>query len=198
MTAAREKPPLYRWRDAIKSSDGPRSPILRLVLLILADWSTKDGSRATPAISVLAEQTGLSERTVRERLKQADGVWFARTKRGRGYNYSLLIPPSDTQLPTVTELRNGRSAIQQVQYRNDATRHRNEGVANSGAGVPARLINLSKQQDSGVIARSGKARSRLSVKQKCSRAGCSSPVHDPEEGQYCQQHLEVLIRGGAL
>lgn len=187
----------HRWRDAIKSPHGPESPILRLVLLVVADWLLRDATYCSPSISVLAEQTGLSQRAVRERLRQAEGTWFTRVKAGRGYRYFPCIPASNVGLPTISQLRNGGSAFTESRYRNDDARHRNGDVANRGTAVPPIPIDAYRQNGRPrVSARLGGARSRRPNFPRCSRAGCNRPVLDPIEGPYCRAHLEEVISGG--
>lgn len=98
-----QKTPLrYRWRDRVKSADGPDDPMLRLVLLVLGDWSPVDGGTFSVKNSQLAHQTGLTDRPIRDRLKQAEGVWFTRERqsRGRPYRYRLKIPTAiDAERP---------------------------------------------------------------------------------------------------
>ena len=195
------KPLKYRWRERIKSSDGPRDPVLRLLLLLLADWMKKDGSGCTPATSVLAEQSGLNERSVRERLKQADGVWFVRTKTARGYRYSPLIPPAGARVPTVSELRqrNHGSAVGNGKHRNAGARHRTDRVREGGTTVPTTHTQTSTQ--GGELALAQVARARRSSKEVCIRPDCRNEVFSPARGPYCEEHLSErpplrLLGGG--
>lgn len=102
-----EQPFRHRWRDLVKSYGGPDDPMLRLVLLVLGDWSPVEGGPFSVKNSILAEQTGLSVRPLRYRLKQAEGVWFTRERasRGRPYRYRLRIPTAIDVARSLEEVR---------------------------------------------------------------------------------------------
>lgn len=108
MTEEKAAQPLrHRWRDRVKSADGPDDHVLRLVLLVLGDWCKNDQPFSV-SISVLSPQVGLKDRALRDRLNQLDGIWFTRRKCGRRYIYRLRIPRAGEVVPSLEEVR-GRS-----------------------------------------------------------------------------------------
>ena len=83
----------------VASQHGPMDPLMRLVLLVVNFHMHKDGKGGYPCQRCIAEETGLSERTVRGRLKLAiEQNWLLRShrgKNGRGWNlytYTAIIP----------------------------------------------------------------------------------------------------------
>jgi len=108
MTEKQPSPLRHRWRDQVKSPDGPDDPMLRLVLLVLGDWSPVEGGSFTVKNSTLSQQTGLGDRSLRDRLKQAEGVWFVRERRSRGrpYRYRLKIPTAVDAARPLEDVRN--------------------------------------------------------------------------------------------
>jgi hypothetical protein len=106
------------FRDAIKGGEfAPDDPILRLVLLVFADWLKDTGDPgsvyATPGVARLAKEVGLTKRRIIERLHQLDGVWFTRSRKGRGHRhrYSPKIPTEWKRVPGLQELRDTRAQV---------------------------------------------------------------------------------------
>ena len=91
--------PLWGWRNAIASANGPKSATTRHVLLVLSFHMHDDGTQAWPSTRKLAERTGLSERAVCEHLGRAEAEgWIERRRRGlpeRGWihEYTAMVPP---------------------------------------------------------------------------------------------------------
>ena len=83
----------------VVSEIGPRSPTTRLVLLALSTHMNRHGGSCFPSYELLAEETGLSLRAVKEHMNLAhDECWFMRTanmgyaKRWRSYEYEATVP----------------------------------------------------------------------------------------------------------
>lgn len=88
----------FRYRLAVCSKHGPPSPTRRHVLLVLSLHMDKDGGSCFPSERLLAEETGLSERSVGQHLEVAarEG-WVCRQQRGstkgwRQWHYLASIP----------------------------------------------------------------------------------------------------------
>lgn len=108
MTRRRADPPVnlnrrangrYDWERAVISSDGPRSPTTRLVLLALATFVGRGVAHAWPSLSKLEACTALSRRSVIDHLEAAvAGGWLQRQftrLEGRNYRgnvYWLTLP----------------------------------------------------------------------------------------------------------
>ena len=75
--------PLFTWRGAIASPDSKLDPTTRLVALTLSLHMNERGGSAFPGAPLLAEETGLSERSVRDHLKILVGSgWLDQTEKG--------------------------------------------------------------------------------------------------------------------
>lgn len=89
-------PCLFAWRDAILTSDLPATT--RHVLLTLSTHMNRDGGSAFPSTRTLAQETGLSRRTVEGHLRAAEAKgWIARSEAGAGrgwrrQEYEPLLP----------------------------------------------------------------------------------------------------------
>lgn len=82
------------WRDAIKSEHGP-DPVMRLVLLLLADYMGPDGDDCFPSIKRVAGEGGLAYSTARKKVGEAvENGWLERERRKRSYVFRPAIPPS--------------------------------------------------------------------------------------------------------
>lgn len=140
------------YRDAVKDH-GPQDPVLRLVLLLLADFFKPDRPYWA-TISVLARQSGLPQSSVRERLQQLDGTWFRReTRGGRRYFYTLHDPGPGASIPSVVELRRMRregGSIDQADSAATATQIRRHGDENSATPAAPRRIETSKDSEPNV------------------------------------------------
>ncbi|GJM17473.1 MAG: hypothetical protein DHS20C13_28000 [Thermodesulfobacteriota bacterium] len=66
------KPPLFRYRDHIRSAAVPNDPSLRHVLTELSLWMDMEGNRCYPTQEQLAEKTALSRKTINKKLKLAE------------------------------------------------------------------------------------------------------------------------------
>jgi DNA-binding Lrp family transcriptional regulator len=102
--------PLFTWRSSVASEHGPH-PTLRHILLTLSLHMNERGGSCFPSQKTLATETGLSERAVRDRLKEAEKQgWLIRQHRdvsGQGwrrYEYRTQTPPS-----VVEALRGGEA-----------------------------------------------------------------------------------------
>jgi hypothetical protein len=204
MSSQSDKALKYKWRDAIKSEMGPRYPLIRLVLLVMSDWMNKERAECSPAISVLAEQTALSESAVRERLQQADGVWFRRRKVGRQYVYYPLIPNGRVELPSVTELRLSKktaaTAAVSVERNTAATESDTAAMAalNTAATAAPTHLHMYTHGD-GVSALDGRALTHRREKLSCIR--CGAEMLDPCLGPYCRDHVpseKLAFREGGV
>lgn len=72
--------PLFTWRSAVSSEDGPESSTTRHVLLALSLYMNQKGGSCFPSTRTLADETGLSRRTVEEHLRRAaDNGWIKKT-----------------------------------------------------------------------------------------------------------------------
>jgi hypothetical protein len=107
VTAPRGTQPLFRWRWAVASKQGPRSSVTRHVLLTVSLHMDLYGQGAFPSIALVATESGLSSRAVGMHLKKAtnDGwisrkLWRAAGKDWAQYVYVATLPPGiDGQEP---------------------------------------------------------------------------------------------------
>lgn len=88
---------LFKWRQAIISKHGPKSPSTRLVLLTLSVHMQTDGSSCFPSTKRLAMETGFSERTVCTHLEIAEKEgWIQKMQRAiyndRRWKHHCYIP----------------------------------------------------------------------------------------------------------
>jgi len=91
---------LYAWRNAVMSERGPSNPLARLVLMAISLHMKSDGTGAWPAQKLLAERTGMGERSVRRHLDALDrDGWIGRirVRRDGGHawyrtEYEALVP----------------------------------------------------------------------------------------------------------
>jgi hypothetical protein len=99
---------LFAWRNTIMSADGPRNPLVRLVLMAISLHMRSDGTGAWPAQSLIATRAGVGERTVRRHLDiAARQGWISRVKtrrdKGRAWyrsEYEAMVPDAvHEQLP---------------------------------------------------------------------------------------------------
>ncbi len=96
---AKKKLKLFGWRELVASKNGPESAITRHVLLTLSIHMNTNGGSCFPTTRSVAEQTGLSERTVCTHLKIASKEgWLKKMALGlTGKNwkrneYQAVIP----------------------------------------------------------------------------------------------------------
>lgn len=90
---------LFKWRNALASENGPAATT-RHVLLTLSLHMDAYGGSCFPSTKLLAEETGLSERTVCTHLEKASKAgWIEKCIRDlnvRGWKrhkYQAMIPP---------------------------------------------------------------------------------------------------------
>lgn len=89
----------YLWLDTVCSRDGPESPTMRLVLMVLGRRMDPDGTRCYPGTATVAAETGLGLRAVQTHLRRAESDgWIRRAPHGGGgqgwrrYRYEPTIP----------------------------------------------------------------------------------------------------------
>ena len=92
--------PLFTWRSAVASKDGPAG-VTRHVLLTLSLHMNERGGSCFPSVDTLVEETGLSRPTVVKHLDAAvEAGWLLRGKRGqsgqgwRRNEYVAALPAS--------------------------------------------------------------------------------------------------------
>lgn len=77
--------PLFTWRSAVSSEDGPESSTTRHVLLALSLYMNQKGGSCFPSTRTLAKETALSRRTVEEHLRKAHREgWIDKSEPERG------------------------------------------------------------------------------------------------------------------
>lgn len=89
--------PLFSWRTALASEDGPDSSTTRHVLLTISLHMGERGESCFPSLRTLAKETGLNKSTVSRHIKKAeDDGWIRREKRTRknGADSSTVYRPS--------------------------------------------------------------------------------------------------------
>ncbi len=93
---ARYSPDLRnQWRDWLRSEEGPPDSTTRHILLNLSMWMKANGEQCYPTIAILAQETAISERTIKKKLKEAAcNGWIERyVHQGKGQawrNYGYL------------------------------------------------------------------------------------------------------------
>jgi hypothetical protein len=108
--------PLFTWRSAITESGLP--PTVRLVALALSLHMSERGDSCFPARQTLADETGLSVRSVDKAIKQLEEAKYlvvdrpAKTK-GRGHmnTYRATVPSAREEGRTRFALRSGRANL---------------------------------------------------------------------------------------
>ncbi len=76
---------LFKWRLAVASKLGPKSPTTRHILLTISLHMDVAGSQCFPSTDTIAEETGLSRRTVCIHLEKAVAEgWISKGVRGMG------------------------------------------------------------------------------------------------------------------
>ncbi len=90
---------MFEWRDAFMSEHGPKDPIMRLVLLVLATFMHCDGTHCWPSQVTIAKRSGLSVRSVERKLAIAKkNGWIKASTAGytgqgyKHYQYEPTIP----------------------------------------------------------------------------------------------------------
>lgn len=99
-----DRPLLYRWQQAIRDSELGSST--KLVALVMSTYMSAQGTKAFPGQARLARDTGLSDRSVRRRLRELvedgwlevvrRGVGLGRGGAGRASEYRARIAQPDT------------------------------------------------------------------------------------------------------
>lgn len=99
--------PLFTWRSAIASANGPKSPTTRLVLLTLGLHMSERGESCYPSTKTLSEETGLSEKAVITHLQIAEETgWIRKGQHG----FSNQKWKRHEYFPTFPNGTEGRSA----------------------------------------------------------------------------------------
>lgn len=77
--------PLFTWRSAVSSPAGPPSHTTRHVLLAMGLYMNEKGESCFPSAAQLSDDTGLTERSVREHIRIAkESGWIEVSKHGFG------------------------------------------------------------------------------------------------------------------
>jgi len=142
---------VYDWRDRGASSQGPKSPVMRHVLLTMS-LNMDEKCYCFPSIKYLAKRTGLTEKTVGKHLNNAVKLgWLIRRIRGvngqgwRCYEYLGTYPQRDVAdtapllQRAVNEGKTSGIPLQKVQYEiptnsssnNSITDHVTKDIQNS-------------------------------------------------------------------
>lgn len=116
---------LFDWRNTVASEAGPPDPLARLVILTVSLRMKPDRTYAWPSQVTVADQTALSERTVRKYLDKAvESGWLKRSRRGTEragwvYQYELSLPerPVTHAERPVTHARKTGNSYRRIQPR---------------------------------------------------------------------------------
>jgi pyocin large subunit-like protein len=104
-----------------KAQQFTTDPTARHVLLVLADYAGPEGFAAHPPVQTLAQETGLSERTVRAKLDHLEAEGLIRRDRtmvgvltaqagGKPIWYDLVLDfKAPTPVPTTLSLLQGEA-----------------------------------------------------------------------------------------
>jgi len=109
---------LIEWRDLVASKQGPKRSTTRHVLLTLSLHMQLDGSSCFPSVRLLAERTGLSERTVCTHLRAAcEESWIRKIvkgKSGKGWRLHQYFPtiPVGAEPPSLRQSKRTESGAQ--------------------------------------------------------------------------------------
>ena len=108
---------LFEWRDLVASKQGPKRSTTRHVLLTLSLHMQLDGRSCFPSVRLVAERTGLSERTVCTHLRLAsEQGWIQKSVKGKcGKGWRL-----HQYLPTILVVTEPRSVRQSRRTESDA------------------------------------------------------------------------------
>ena len=144
----------FDWERALRADTTVTGSRL-LVLLTLGTYMGNDGTRAHPGQRQLAEQTGLSERTVRGHLASAvaDG-WIVeryrghRTGDGRGlasvFDAAVPVISTGTPVPVEDEISTGNGATSTGKPRVST----GSPIVSTGTGLPPTVPQQSSSQHS--------------------------------------------------
>ena len=92
--AATDKPLLFQWRDSIRAA--PICPSSKLILHEIGFHMDVNGKPAFPSQQTIADNTGLSRKTVNRKLREVEKLGLVRRIRndqGEGrFNYIYIIP----------------------------------------------------------------------------------------------------------
>ena len=109
--------PLFTWRSALSSSAGPKSAVTRHILLAISLYMSEKGEGAFPSMERLADDTGLSVRSIKKHVPLAEELGWLKVikKRGRGQgwkrnDYKATIPDNYYQKMEEIEAK----AVQEV------------------------------------------------------------------------------------
>lgn len=104
--------PLFTWRSVVASEHGPPSSTRRHVLLTLSLHMNERGGSCFPSTRTLAQETGLSRKTVEKHLRTANEEgWIDRSVHGlsgqgwKRFEYGAEFPPG-----VLEELQEGGEA----------------------------------------------------------------------------------------
>lgn len=157
---------LYDWRNQVASSKGPKSSVMRLVLLALS-LHMDNKCYCFPSIIYLAERTGLTEKTVGKHLKDAVQLgWIKRRLMGgdgqawRHYEYWGTYPQRDVAdtaplfQRAVNEGKRSGNPLQKVQYEiptnsssnNSITDHVSKDIQNSEKSRTIKKLSVEQRE----------------------------------------------------
>jgi hypothetical protein len=125
----REFPPEWRrWRWLVTSLDGPKSPVQRLILVVLFDyWVSSPTREIFPSEKTIAEKVGVTDRAIRSNLRVLrEAGWIRIGFRDRGgqgwrrYEYQLCWPQGvdPGKDPWLAEVRQRRDEAR-AEYREE-------------------------------------------------------------------------------
>lgn len=109
------------------------SPVARHVLLVLANYAGEDGCNAFPSIARLSEETGLSERAVRNNLRELERVGVIRL--GNQAVAAAFIARADRR-PTVYDLDLSRGAANAARLETGGISEQDGGHLTTERGAP--------------------------------------------------------------
>ena len=106
--------PLFEWRAKVQSTQGPKSPTTRFVLLNLSFRMDTNTLECWPSIDLQSRETGLCEKTIRTHLEIAEAEgWIVRWKEECGQKWRLWHYrgriPDGKRGATVTARSSGQS-----------------------------------------------------------------------------------------
>ena len=111
----REKPPLFRYRDFIRSTEFPKDSTLRHIMHVITFYMDENGNRAYPTEEQIAQDTGYTRETISRKLKFAvKSSLIKRIKHQQNgqkyFNYIYLLPSRFLQRNNRCDSKLGKTA----------------------------------------------------------------------------------------